>query len=61
MKALLSEIDLSRKQIKKEQGRIINKIDSLIADSVSTKQEIEASLTDVKAVNQELVRCVKRG
>lgn len=61
MKALLSEIDLSRKQIKKEQGRIINKIDSLIADAVSTKQEIEASLTDVKAVNQELVRCVKRG
>ena len=61
MKALLSEIDLSRTQIKKEQGRIINKIDSLIADSVSTKQEIEASLTDVKAVNQELVRCVKRG
>ena len=61
MKALLSEIDLSRKQIKKEKGRIINKIDSLIADAVSTKQEIEASLTDVKAVNQELVRCVKRG
>ena len=61
MKALLSEIDLSRKQIKKEQGRIINKIDSLIADAVSTKQEIETSLTDVKAVNQELVRCVKRG
>ena len=61
MHALLSEIETSRKQIKKEQGRILNKIDSLIADSISTKEEIKAKLTDAKAVNQELVRCVKRG
>jgi len=61
MEELASEIRSSRLQVKKEQGRILLKIDELIADATQARNAIVARVDDPRAVGGQLVACVRRG
>ena len=60
MEDLVSEIESSHRQVKKEQGRLLNKLDDLIADAQKTQTNVEQSLGEQRACNSHLVSCVKR-
>ena len=63
MEGLVSEIELSHSQVKRCQGRLMSKIDELIAEATKAKDQIDLKVasSDTKAVNQHLVQYVKRG
>ena len=68
MEGLVSEIEQSHVQVKKCQGRLMGKIDELIAEATKAKDQIDlkaaavaAATPDQSAVNQSLVQYVKRG
>ena len=61
MESLLSEIQSSRQQVKKERGRVLNKLDDLIAEATQSAEFIEANQEDQRACNQRLVQCVRKG
>ena len=46
MDSIVSEIQQSRKQVRKEQNRLLHKLDELISDANKTKEEIEENIQD---------------